>query len=187
MDPSEVERALTMLGARLAENGREVGLLVIGGSSLLLLGVIDRPTADVDVAAVATSSGYVPLHELPRHLAAAVAEVGQVLGLGPHWLDTRPAGLMELGLPAGAAVRVELRRYGALTIHLPGRADLVALKLLAAAVLHPANDKHMQDLHALDPSPEELSAAVTWMTEQDESAAFGELVEQVLDEVRGDG
>lgn len=41
-----LEEALATLGATLDERGQAVGVLVIGGSSLLLLGVIDRPTAD---------------------------------------------------------------------------------------------------------------------------------------------
>jgi hypothetical protein len=174
-----------MLGARLAEDGRETGLLVIGGGSLLLLGVVDRPTTDVDVAALASSRGYTPLHALPPYLASAVADVGQTLGLGPGWVDTRPADLMELGLPEGAAARIERRRYGALTVHLPGREDLVALKLLAATVLHPANRKHMDDLRALHPSLDELSGAVRWMTDQDDSAAFAGLLAKVLAELQG--
>jgi hypothetical protein len=185
MDADEIDLALSTLGARLAEQGREIGLLVIGGSSLLLLRVVDRPTADVDVAGLVSDAGYAPLTELPEFLATAVQEVGQVLRLNPRWLDTRPSGLLELGLPEGAGDRVELRRYGSLTIHLPGRADLVALKLLAAAVLHPANEKHLQDLVALDPTTSELEAAIRWMTAQDDSPGFADLVDLALDQLGG--
>ena len=53
MERDSLEEALETLGEVLHERGQHVGLLVIGGSSLLLLGFVSRPTADVDVAALA--------------------------------------------------------------------------------------------------------------------------------------
>jgi hypothetical protein len=46
---SELEEALETLGAVLEGRGWSSGILVAGGSSLLLLGLITRPTADLDV------------------------------------------------------------------------------------------------------------------------------------------
>lgn len=49
----ELEQALRTLGAVL--ESRRIGsrILIAGGSSLLLLGVVKRPTADVDVIGLA--------------------------------------------------------------------------------------------------------------------------------------
>ena len=97
MERDRLEEALAMLGEVLAERSQPVGVLVVGGSSLLLLGFIERPTADVDVVGLALSSGYRQATELPKFLAEAVDEVGAALGLGSQWLNSGPAGLRESG------------------------------------------------------------------------------------------
>lgn len=61
---------------------------MIGGSSLLLLGVIHRPTADVDVVGFASAFGYTKAVALPAFLAEAVADVGDALGLGQKWFNS---------------------------------------------------------------------------------------------------
>lgn len=104
---------------------------MVGGSSLLLLGYIDRPTADVDVVGLATPLGYVKADGLPEFLADAVDEVGRALGVGDRWLNAGPAGLIDFGLPEGIAERVSVRRYGSLEVHLPAREDLICFKLYA--------------------------------------------------------
>ena len=47
-----LEEALRMLGAVLQERRTPYGLLIVGGSGLLLLRLIDRPTGDLDVVAL---------------------------------------------------------------------------------------------------------------------------------------
>ncbi|MCU1494824.1 MAG: hypothetical protein JWO62_2588 [Acidimicrobiaceae bacterium] len=44
-----LEEALRTLGSVLEQRVHPFGLLVVGGSSLLLLGLLDRPTGDLDV------------------------------------------------------------------------------------------------------------------------------------------
>lgn len=175
MEQDRLEGALQILGELLAERGQEVGLLVIGGSSLLLLGYIDRPTADVDVVGLAAGSGYVKSAELPPFLADAVVEVGRTLGIGDRWLNVGPAGLIDFGLPVGTAERVTVRRYGSLAIHLPARTDLICFKLYALVDQGPRS-KHMDDLRALGPTRDELVSAARWTRTHDPSLGFlGEL------------
>lgn len=50
MERDRLEDALETLGELLAERGQSAGLLVIGGSSLLLLGYIDRPRTSMSSA-----------------------------------------------------------------------------------------------------------------------------------------
>jgi hypothetical protein len=175
MEQDRLEEALGTLGELLAERGQEVGLLVIGGSILLLLGYIDRPTADVDVVGLAAHPGYVKVEELPQFLADAVGEVGRALGVGDRWLNVGPAGLIDFGLPDGIADRVTVRRYGSLEVHLPAREDLISFKLYALVDQGP-HSKHMDDLRALAPSRDELVAASQWTRTHDPSVGFlGEL------------
>lgn len=177
MEHERLEEALATLGDLLAERGQTAAILVIGGSSLLLLGFVERPTADVDVVGFAGPTGYAKADALPEFLAAAVAEVGAALGLGTSWLNTGPAGLIDIGLPDGLERRKSVRRYGSLEIHLPSREDLVCFKLYAAVDQGPRS-KHVEDLRALGPSREDLLAAARWTRTHDPSPGF-------LSELRG--
>ena len=175
MELDRLEEALETLGELLAERGHSVAILVIGGGSLLLLGFVQRPTADVDVVAFAGPAGYSKAEALPEFLAEAVGDVGAALGVGDRWLNTGPAGLIDLGLPEGLERRVSIRRYGALEVHLPAREDLVCFKLYAAVDQGPRS-KHMDDLRALGPSRDELLIAAHWTRTHDPSIGFlGEL------------
>lgn len=185
MDVSEVEEALLTLGQVLERRGEEIALLVIGGSSLLLLGWTTRATTDVDVVAIVEPSGYRRATELPATISLAARDVGRALDLGDGWLNAGPAGLLDLGLPDGFASRVSIRRFGSLEVHLPGRRDLIAFKLFAAADLYPANRKHVQDLRAIAATQVELAAAAEWARTHDDSAAFGHLVEQATAQILG--
>ena len=49
LERDRLDEALATLGALLEERGEAIGVLIVGGGSLLLLGVVERPTADVDV------------------------------------------------------------------------------------------------------------------------------------------
>jgi hypothetical protein len=175
MERERLEEALATLGDLLAERAQTAEILVIGGSSLLLLGFIDRPTADVDVVGFRGPDGYSKAGTLPEFLAEAVTDVGEALALGPRWLNVGPAGLIEFGLPAGLEERVTIRRYGSLEVHLPAREDLICFKLYATVDQGPRS-KHLADLRRLDPSDHELVTAARWTRTHDPSVAFlGEL------------
>lgn len=171
MERDRLEEALETLGELLAERGHSVGVLVIGGGSLLLLGFVERPTADVDVVGLSGPTGYSKAESLPEFLADAVADVGRALALGPEWLNAGPAGLIDFGLPEGLERRVDVRRYGSLDVHLPAREDLICFKLYAAVDQGPRS-KHMDDLRKLDPTRAELVVAARWTRTHDPSAGF---------------
>jgi hypothetical protein len=152
-------------------------ILVAGGSSLLL-GLIERPTADPDVIGLANGDRYVKAESIPPSLADAVRDVGAALGLSETWLNNGPASLFDFGLPDGFERRVSIHRYGSLEVHVAGRFDLICFKLYAA-VDHSGDrvSKHLTDLRALDPSAEELLTAAIWTRTHDPSEGFkGELV-----------
>ncbi len=175
MEQESLEDALATLGEILEERGQHIGLLVVGGSSLLLLGFVTRPTADVDVAALVGSDGYTTAVRLPEFLSSAIEDVGDALGLGPTWMNSGLASLLDFGLPHGTENRVTVRRFGSLEVHLPAREDLVCLKLYAATDQGPRS-KHFADLRALSPSEDELLTAARWARTHDTSEGFlGEL------------
>jgi hypothetical protein len=179
----ELEEALQTLGAVLESRQLSSRILVAGGSSLLLLGLIDRPTADLDVIGLASSGDrYVKAETIPAALADAARDVGLALGLPLNWLNNGPASLFDFGLPAGFEGRVSIHSYGALEVHVTGRFDLVCFKVcfkLYAAVDHSGyqTSKHLADLKDLDPTVGELELAARWTRTQDASEGFeGELI-----------
>jgi hypothetical protein len=164
-------RGARTLGAVLQERRTPYSLLIVGGSGLLLLRLIDRPTGDLDVVGMADNGHYSKVEVLPRPLADAALQVAQALELSEDWLNTGPASLMDFGLPEGWEGRIEVRQYGGLEIHIPSRFDQICFKLYAATDRGP-NDKHFKDLQTLGPSADELRTAALWTVTQDHSEGF---------------
>jgi hypothetical protein len=176
LDSTGLSRALRLLGDVLQERGLSYELVAAGGSALLLLGLLERPTRDLDVVALVEGRRYVGANPLPPDLLNAVRDVGETLGVGDDWLNPGPTSLLELGLPEGFEGRVETRRFGQLTLHLASRSDQICFKVYAATDQGP-NSKHFDDLRALAPSSSELIQAARWARTHDPSDGFrGELI-----------
>ncbi len=188
LDRSSLAEALSATGAVLAARGLSYDVVLIGGGALLLRGVIMRPTKDGDLLGERLGDGTVGhLTELPAPLAEAVRQVAAAYGLAPDWLNLGPASLLDGPLPDGFAGRLEPFDFGALRVWVAGRADLVALKLWAAADRWPAADRHLEDLEALAPAPEELAAAARWTAERDPSPGYLDLLRAVLARLGAEG
>jgi hypothetical protein len=186
-NPSLLEQSLAILGESLADRDAAFEIVAVGGGSLLLLRLISRPTADLDVVALIEHGQYVKPGILPAELADAAHATARVIGIREDWINTGPAALLDFGLPAGFANRTVKRRFGGLVVHLAGRRDQVFLKLYAAVDQGP-NSKHFQDLIALDSSREELLDAARWTITHDPSPGFrAELVKALAALGVGDG
>lgn len=174
MDESELRQAIADLGDLLAERGFAYGLVVIGGATLLLRGMVTRAvTQDVDVMAEVRDSKVVALHSMDAHLATAVIDVAGLRGLRPDWLNTAPASLVDLGLPTGFEDRLTAERWSGLTLYHPGREDMIAFKLYAVIDGWPSQQtRHVGDLRALRPIAHELLDAARWTRTHDPSSAF---------------
>jgi len=166
----------------------------VGGTALNLLRVVERATRDVDVIATATPRSDGPPTEvrppepLARALTDAISAVARDLALPPDWLNTTVAAQWRTGLPPGFASRIVWSADGGLWVGVAGRLDLIYLKLYAAADdIGPAS-RHFSDLLALRPTPDELAAARTWITDtQDPSPAVAHALEAVTAHVRTAG
>src|SRR5215469_7210935 len=150
-----IGQVLQELGRALARRGSQHEILLVGGSAMLLGGYGSRTTGDVDIVGLRIGGRFVRAVPLPRDLVEAAAEIGPLFGLHEAWLNPGPTDLLADGLPDGYERRLDLRSFEALTVHIVGRADLIALKLLAAS--EPMRgQRDMTDLRFLAPEPSEL-------------------------------
>lgn len=175
----QAHELLTALGEQLAVVGYQCELVVIGGSGLLALGVIDRATRDVDLLALRAGDELRTPRPLPSELTAAAERVSRDYGVPSGWLNAGPSSLLDFGLPEGFLNRLEGRSYGeSLTVYFASRLDQIHFKLYALVDQGPG--KHEGDLKALEPSEEELIAAARWARTHDPSEGFRSELELAL-------
>jgi hypothetical protein len=183
LDGKTLDLALRSLDIRLADNRAEpVEIVVCGGSALILTGMVPRTTKDVDVVALIRAGKLLSPDPFPEELRKASVEVAEDLGISLGWLNNGPSkgegGLFQMGFPAGFAERLRSRRYGdRLTVHFIDRVDQIHFKLYAAA---DRGGYHIEDLHALNPSPDELEAAARWAMTHDVSEGFAMVLKRLL-------
>jgi hypothetical protein len=172
-------QALVTLGALMEERGHSYDLVLIGGGALMLSGLIERPTKDLDVLARMELDNLVPAEPLPEPLQMAVRDVPEILDLDPAWLNGGPTSLLDQPLPSGFMGRLETRTFGGLTVRIASRVDQVAFKRYAAVDQGPRS-KHVSDLRKLAPTSGELVAAANWCRTHDPSAGFRESLLEAL-------
>lgn len=187
LNQTELEQLFSAVGEHLAAAGASAAIVVVGGSTLAVMGWVQRTTKDVDVIAQAsiTASGtHLRAPEpLPPALVRAVERVGRDFGLPVDWLNTVIGAQWDFGLPAGFAQEIEWREFGPLTVGFAGRNSIIALKLFAVVDQGPGS-VHLQDLVALGPTSDELDQAANWVLSQDQGDHFPALVEKVKEHVR---
>lgn len=180
----QVDRVLAALGEILAASkSPHVDLLVCGGSALNALGLVTRPTKDVDVLALVAHQPPVGLvlrtaKMLPPHLIDAAKKVQKDFALDENWLNAGPTSALDLGLPNGMLERSHSFDYGrSLRVRFISRVDQIHFKIYAAA---DRAGKHYHDLVGLNPTAEELELAARWSMTHDVSEPYREELKNVL-------
>jgi hypothetical protein len=107
-----VDALLTALAEQLATAGEAFEIVVVGGSGLLALGVIERATSDIDVIALRSNEKLIDPRPLPQALLVARNRVARDFSLPEDWLNAGPSSLLDFGLPGGFIERIKTRRYG---------------------------------------------------------------------------
>lgn len=174
-----LDAALQAVGDLLEDGEHRIEVVAIGGGSLLLLGLIERPTRDLDLVGLKVGDQLVKPQPLPVALHDAVTAVAKLMNLAPGWINAGPASMLDLGLPDGFLDRTIRREYAGLIVHLASRYDQLCFKLYASADDSPRG-KHFADLKLLSPTPEELLGAARWVITHDPSEGFRAILQQVL-------
>ena len=184
----QIVGALTRLGRRLTlMNAAECSLLVCGGSALNLIGLLDRPTRDVDVLGLVDDSQIskprntgILSQVLPPEVVRAAQQVARDLNLPPNWLNDSALEVQRLGLPPGILRRAHPRDFGpCLKVYLLGRKDLVALKLYAA-LDGQKGQRHVKDLLVIRPTRSEMEFAMRWLLNRKTSLQFRRAVRAII-------
>ena len=184
--PFQLDKALQGVGELLARGGDQAAIVVVGGTALNLLGVVDRYTRDVDVLALATPrprgepNNVRAPDPLPSALRDAAATVARDLRLPDDWLNTVVGAQWKTGLPPGLVDRIQWQRFGGLWVGLPHRLDMIHFKLYAAADDIGTKSRHYQDLVALAPTPAELERARLWVEDQDPSPDIAHTLQLII-------
>jgi hypothetical protein len=172
IDPSKTHPLLRELNDALAIEGAEpVNWIVCGGTALGILGLVRRPTRDVDVIGAwsAEALQVIQLDRFPPPVERAIARVAdahpELRSSGISWVNLGPKGLLNFGLPPGCTDRLAPRSIGThLTLQLPDRLDLIAFKVFAAIeAAHERRKAHKEDLQVLTPNEKELQFAIDWV------------------------
>ena len=176
-----LDQVLSALAELLAAAGSQAHLVVIGGSGLVAIGAVTRPTRDVDVVALKHDDELVTANPLPAPVAEAAAIVARDFGLDPNWLNAGPTSLLDLGLPPGFQQRLITRSYGvSLEVSFAARVDQVYFKLYAVADRREPRD--VTDLQALSPTPEELRDAARWTRTHNAPGPFDDALARALND-----
>lgn len=183
-----LEESLRAVGELLQAVNAKASVVVVGGATLNILGMVARTTQDVDVIAQAyrDESGSLKLaHADPfsKPLQAAIATVARDYGLPGNWMNAAVGKQWSLGLPPWIEKDITWRNYANLEVGLVGRRTLIALKLFAAADRDPSS-VHTQDLLQLEATDDELAEAAAWVKTQDGSPEFPPIVETVVEHVK---
>jgi hypothetical protein len=173
------DRLLSALGEQVAALDQRFELIVVGGSGLLALGLIERATRDIDLIALRSGDELRRAKPLPASLEAARDRVARDFALPADWLNPGPTDLLEFGLPDGFIDRLKRRDYGdSLTVYFASRFDQIHFKLYALVDQGPG--KHEADLRALSPTEEELVKAARWSRSHDPSEGYEQVLREVL-------
>lgn len=166
MDKNQLLKFLNALDEVYEQlGGTSIDLGICGGAALILTGMIDRTTKDIDT--------LFPV-PWPPLLSEAVQIVARNYDLSERWINSGPDQITTMGLPDGFKERAEISKFGrSLTVYFASRRDQIFFKVYAAA---DRGGYHVEDLLALKPTQEDMLAAGEWCRTHDPSDGFRQIL-----------
>lgn len=161
-----VESIVKSFDEFLAKNSLKFESIVIGGAALIIMGVIQRETVDIDCLDP----------KIPEEILNAAQEFRKSnpnLSLSESWINNGPDSLVK-DLPKGWRHRiVPLYNGNAITFYTLGRLDLLMTKLFAFC----DRDIDLNDCLRLKPTVHELEQCFSWVVNQDANPHWSKNVE----------
>ncbi len=173
MDLVKAEDMLRALGKVLDFQDLEpVDIVICGAMALLMRGMVNRSTRDIDSLGLVEERKGVMILRKPlfsAELRAAVERVGNLYGEGKNWLSSAAIVLHEdTVLPPDIITESEARKFGErLTVRVCSRQHLVFLKLWGAIN---RGEPDIGDLRDMGVSEREAREAAAWCLDQDPDA-----------------
>lgn len=153
-------------------DGPILSLGVCGGAGLILSGLIERTTKDIDAIFPAV---------WPEKFSEAVQIIAKNYGLPANWINLGAKQLTTMGLPEGFMERAKKVEFGGrLTFYFASRYDQIFFKVYASA---DRGGYHVDDLLALHPTEEELLAAARWCCTHDVSPGFKKILISMFEQL----
>jgi hypothetical protein len=150
--------------------------IVIGGTALKLLGIIQRETIDCDVLAPTIPTEVM---QASKEFASDHPLLGRTDNDRTNWLNNGPDSLVNY-LPSGWRQRLQRAYSGkALVLETLGRSDLIATKLLAYC--DRGQDK--VDLIDLKVTKDELLESLPWVQSYDSNPSWPDHVHSQFQEL----
>ncbi len=185
LNKHQIDKTLLLLGQLLEREGSApIHIVVCGGASLIVTGMVQRTTKGIDIVAIISDQDEDEKRlqyadPLPATLLKAARQVADDFGLDRNWLNNDPKDLLKLGLPDGFIERLYKRTFGSrLTVSFIDRFDQIHFKVYAAVDGGPG--RHVDDLLALNPIREEIELAAFWAIQQDSSKEFKSTLKEML-------
>ena len=165
-----INKAIPEFDEFLASRGLFFEGTIIGGAALLVLGITERFTKDVDCLTP----------QIPEEIKKASEEFSEMkeeLKIEKNWFNNGPSSLVNQ-LPQGWDKRLELIYDGkSLKLTTLGRPDLLKTKLFAFC---DRTEPDLSDLQKLKPSIEELSESISWVKDCDGNEMWADHVEKMF-------
>jgi hypothetical protein len=173
MDKDKLLSLLKELGKVYeALDGQSLEVGVCGGAGLILMGLIDRTTKDIDAIFPTV---------WPEKFSEAVQIIAKNYGLSANWINLGAEQLTMMGLPDGFMERAEKVEFGnCLTFYFASRYDQIFFKVYASA---DRGGYHVDDLLALHPTEEELLEAAKWCFTHDISPEFKKILVSMFEQL----
>ena len=154
----------------LNKKGLKFESIIIGGAALLVMGLINRATRDVDCLDP----------EIDKRIKVASIEFARMEGIDENWLNNGPLDLKR-DLPTGWKNRVvEIYQGKSIKLYSLGRMDLLRTKLYAYC----DRQQDLKDCISLTPTDNELEEIKLWLIERDANPVWPEHVENSLEVLR---
>ncbi|MCB5275972.1 hypothetical protein BJG92_03527 [Arthrobacter sp. SO5] len=115
LNATQIRALLQELGRRLQSRGVHGYVKLVGGAALILQGIGNRPTADIDASYADNAA-----------VNAVVTEMAAAYDVAPDWLNSYAAAFVP-----DHATWVELEHLDGLTVHAADIETLLAMKIAA--------------------------------------------------------